>query len=687
MFDVSHVEVKNNIVLINFKEWEYREFFSNVKRVWDTSRLQYLYEKKRGAVFGRGKAQLQIDNFFLPDMCYLIEKMITDHVRRISFSSLKLYKIILDELYEKTWMINTIRQFPHIVDKKLYKDFNKEFLPKYWQEEFHDLYDNKKQQFLLNGYILGFDTGLGKTLTSITLMHILKKDKIIIIAPNNTIRDVWQNEINKIFKDKQSIWVIGDKVIDARWNIFNYEAMNKFPLIDSFFKGKNNVGIIVDECHNFRSNETKRVVELRNIQNRTKSKDVLMMSGTPIKAMGSEIIPVMSILDNFYTEEVGVIYKKVFGTTKSVALDVINSRIGNMMHRKLKKEVLPDLPNKIETTLKVKTKNGSRYTLKNVKSITAQFIEDRNKYYKDNMEKFQSMFNEACSYFETHGKYRKDEWIKYKNGINFFKKNKYTVNDPYQRDLARWMNTFEKTIIIPQLPQPHKNNFKDSKTVVKYLHLKIMGEVIGGLLSKLRVDMITEMAHSIDLKSLIDGAVKKTILFTDYVDVLKSVDLYLRKELHYKTVTVFGENTKDILVNLTNFKKKPEYNPLIATGPSLSTGTTLIEASQIIHFNKAWRDVDVEQRNSRIFRYGQDTEVTIYYLLLDTGEEPNLSTRIEEIVAWSANLFDQIIDGKSGNSIMMEELLQDYDYLNIDHANYNKEKTKSFYFNQLFKVD
>jgi len=429
------------------------------------------------------------------------------------------------------------------------------------------------------------------------------------------------------------------------------------------------------------------------MQTRTKCKDVLMMSGTPIKAMGSEIIPVISVLDNFYTDDVGIIYRKVFGTTKSVALDVINSRIGNMMHRKMKKEVLPNLPTKHETTLKVKSKNGSRYTLKNVKNITATFIEDRNKYYKDNMNKYQSMFNEACNYFDSHGKYRRDEWIKYQNGINYFKKNKYTAQDTYHRDLARWMNTFEKTIILPQLPQPHKNNFKDSKTVVKYLHLKIMGEVIGGLLSKLRVDMITEMAHSVDLKSLIESATKKTILFTDYVDVLKSVDLYLRKELHYKTVTVFGENTKDIMVNLTNFKTKPEYNPLIATGQSLSTGTTLIEASQIIHLNKPWRDADYVQRSDRIFRIGQDTDVSITSLLLDTGEEPNLSTRMEDIIKWSENLFDQIINGEETEKEVINMAVEDdEDYSNINFDNYiseiiiTTESHNRMAFNELFNL-
>lgn len=44
-----------------------------------------------------------------------------------------------------------------------------------------------------------------------------------------------------------------------------------------------------------------------------------------------------------------------------------------------------------------------------------------------------------------------------------------------------------------------------------------------------------------------------------------------------------------------------------------------------------------------IYRIGQTDDVYIYTLVLDTGGEPNLSTRLEDIVSWSQQMFDAVV--------------------------------------------
>jgi len=83
---------------------------------------------------------------------------------------------------------------------------------------------------------------------------------------------------------------------------------------------------------------------------------------------------------------------------------------------------------------------------------------------------------------------------------------------------------------------------------------------------------------------------------------------------------------------------------LIATIQTLATGVTLTEANTMFFLNKPWRHSDYSQASDRIHRRGQDTEVTIYTLLLNTGSKPNLSTRMEEVMKWSKKLFDSIVE-------------------------------------------
>ena len=47
----------------------------------------------------------------------------------------------------------------------------------------------------------------------------------------------------------------------------------------------------------------------------------------------------------------------------------------------------------------------------------------------------------------------------------------------------------------------------------------------------------------------------------------------------------------------------------------------------------------------RIYRIGQNTDVHIYNVLLNTGKELNLDTRMNDILNWSEDMFTNMIDG------------------------------------------
>ena len=75
----------------------------------------------------------------------------------------------------------------------------------------------------------------------------------------------------------------------------------------------------------------------------------------------------------------------------------------------------------------------------------------------------------------------------------------------------------------------------------------------------------------------------------------------------------------------------------------LSTGVTLIEANNMIFTNLPWRDSDYRQACDRIHRLGQQTECFITTLILDTGKDQNLSTRMEEVLSWSSDMFEKMV--------------------------------------------
>jgi len=635
-FTMFSPEIKEAGKYITVSKFPVNIFKADLKRQYNTIKIANVFDHAF-LFFGTGK--LRIHKFFLPEFVYLLTIL----------PPYPIYSKVRELIYRDTWMANTVKNFSSIID---YSAISKMlFTPMSHQKKFIDLYQDRKQKFLLNGYILAFDMGLGKTATSLFLMEGLHKDVVIIIAPKSTLLPVWSNEIDNIFKDHKEKWLPFDRPKPADFFIVNYESIDKLKNVLPYLRRAKNVGIVVDECHNFRNAKTKRVQNLKKIADLTNCKDILLMSGTPIKALGTEIIPVLELIDPFFDDESKVVFKKAFGVNVPVALDIVKNRLGIMMHRKLKTEVLK-LPKKFIKEIKIKISNGMDFTLVSVKKQVMDFIVERKAYYAKNMYKYRADYNECIVYLRSQIPYNDPDFVEYRKIVDYLTKKGYDRQNQKVVEKVAWANNYEKEVLRPLLTSELKKKFDKSKSAVKYVDLKIMGEVIGGLLSRLRVAMFKEMINNSPTCKIINDAKKKTVMFTTYVDVLKEANSYLRRKCKKDPILIYGDTSKNIKTELRKFKADETINPLVATIQTLSTGVTLVEANTVIFINKPWRDADMQQATDRIYRIGQTDDVYIYTYTLDTGNEPNLSTRMDDILAWSKEMFEGIVGEKEAEQVI-----------------------------------
>ena len=147
-----------------------------------------------------------------------------------------------------------------------------------------------------------------------------------------------------------------------------------------------------------------------------------------------------------------------------------------------------------------------------------------------------------------------------------------------------------------------------------------------------------------EIKDMINNSTKKTVIFSTILEVVD----YISKDLtdagvgNVKIVGGVG-NRMDLI---QSFKNDDDIEVLIATSQTLSTGVTLTEANQMFFFGTPWRRADYNQCCDRIYRIGQNTDVTIYNVLLDTGDKLNLSTRMNDILNWSDDMFTNMVEGE-----------------------------------------
>jgi len=530
MFFKKITQAGNKIII---KGFPIRSFSVRLSRRYKTSRLKHLYESL-GVSFG-GKGTIKIHVFFLPELVYLL--------RRMNFPVR-----LIQEIINNTWLNKVDEEIKNRVDiSRIKKEMH--CTPLHYQLEFLNKYDLYKQQYQLFGYLLSLDQGLGKTLTALMLMTCLRKKIVIIVAPNNTLNTVWVAHIKEWYKSEKKIFVANEgKELDTSYDyyIFNYEAIPKLDPLVRMLRGRGKeIGIIIDESHNFLRLEAARTTNVVELRRNLNCEDMLPMSGTPLKNAGLEIIPILLMIDKYFDAEAMAIFKKAFGLNTNIGTDILSARLSTMMYRKIKEDVIK-LPQKTEEIRKIKMRTGKEYTFAVIRKEIKEFIADRLKYHNARKGKYESDFYSVMDYLRKLPKFKNDPEFKfYLDTIADFQTRDVSMMNPNDAELVKRVNEYEKHIIIPALPAEYKKKFNSSKAAVKYLMLKINGEVIGSYLMGKRIKMTTELAEAANLTGIVDESIKKTVFFTSYVNTIETVQLYFVKR-GYKVIAVYGKTSSQV---------------------------------------------------------------------------------------------------------------------------------------------
>lgn len=598
----------------------------DIRRLWSTDKIN-------GFMFSRlTKNGFSFPKFFAPDVIYALKSISSD---RYSWTRKSSLGRVIEEITENTWLKSIQVEHPKFLDRSHLNEIK--FDLKSHQLDFLDHYEEYVPKYQLKGYLLSAAPGTGKTLTTIALALCVKADIVILIVPKNSLHRVWTAAFDgEVMKKKTPYWVSdsGLPYKGERFVIAHYEAIDK---VLGFIgqHSHSNAFVAVDESHNFNEDTAARTNLFVELCKKVDAKNVIWSSGTPLKAMGYEVIPLLKTIDPFFNPDVEARFRKIFGLKAGRAIDILRNRIGLISFKVNKQAVTDNKPT--TTTIHIKIPNGGDYTLDKIRGEMQAFIVERTAYYKEHMKRYVKIFNDAMSTHERtlQTSEQKKAFKTYRTYVEDIRK----YYDPEaMKTEAAYCNAYETKQIIPTLTdKTQRDEFKDARSVYKYVHLKIMGEALGGVLGKKRAQCHVDLVKHIPFETIIPEAAKKTVIFTSFVEALKAADTVLKAK-GFKPLLVYGETNANLSGIISDFEKNPDVNPLGATYQSLSTAVPLVMANQAIFVNMPFRDHELVQAKARIDRLGQDTPVHFVMILLDTGNEPNISTRSNEILAWSKEM-------------------------------------------------
>lgn len=299
--------------------------------------------------------------------------------------------IYLDSIKNNNYhIIETNNLFDELISNfKKYKDSkitltkkDESILREYQKDGIKWLYNIDKTGF---GGILADEMGLGKSIQTIYYIKELLKEnkdyKFLIVAPTSLAYN-WEAEFDKFGSELKYIPIIGTK--KQREEYFN--RIDKYNIIittygllredKDFYSNINFKTIVIDEAQNIKNNNTGITKTVKSMKASTR----LALTGTPIENSINELWSIFDFvmpgflgdLDNFDKK-----YRiKDFDEDANNKLNNLNKLISPFILRRRKKDVVKDLPDKIENNVFVEmTKEQKKIYLAELERVNREINE------------------------------------------------------------------------------------------------------------------------------------------------------------------------------------------------------------------------------------------------------------------------------------------------------------------------
>ena len=509
-----------------------------------------------------------------------------------------------------------------------------------FQERFIFSYYNARKKLGLDGFILSYLAGGGKTFTAIATSYIFNLCPAIITAPKSTL-DGWKKSIIKMYGNKieeNEVHIIHEynpRREKKKWKfmICNYERIEEAHSYSEYAVSKP-VALFIDEAHNFRNMKANRVQSLINVKESLGIHDVIAISATPIKSLSVELVPILRLIDPNFTEEAQAIFTRIYSRMNydTITGSIIKNRLSIYMERYTDNSSL-NLPPLEQYNVYVKLKDPEPFLIETVKNNVYKYVQehlaDARGNVRPNYEKIKQMLEHPV----------------FSNTIDSEEIKKYLrlvllkIEQPLDKEAIEsmdWIKSFEKNELKSASPQMAKEITELRKRAVYYVAI-LLGKAMGIFFIQGKIKLLIQMVaeNTEELIRIIKNSEMKTIMFATFAQPLEPIRNLLEKAGVGCVLHVGG---MDVRETMGEFANNPQKMVFLATSQSVGTGTDGLQnyANQIIFLNTSYRYVDVEQNIARVHRKGQPAKVVrIYFMHLDTGETHNILERENEILEWS----------------------------------------------------
>ncbi len=341
--DGKYLEI--NFELENIDEKEYKNILKSIK---SKSRFHKL----------KNDVILDLQEEKLEDFIKVMDNLTTDIYKDLSKQKLKLQNnkvIYLDQILnnENLDFIKGREQISTLANKIKTKDSIDNKVPENLNATLRN-YQMEGLKFFNTlshyefGGILADEMGLGKTIQAISFLLSKENKKSLVVTPTSLVYN-WKDEFENFAPDLKVLIMHGDKAqrMEALETIDEYDiVLTTYATLRNdfdYYKDRYFDYMIIDEAQNIKNPNALNTETVKNINAKVK----FALTGTPIENNLVELWSIFDYLMPGYLFNQKAFESKFVGAKKE-NLKELKKMINPFILRRLKRDVLTELPDKIE---------------------------------------------------------------------------------------------------------------------------------------------------------------------------------------------------------------------------------------------------------------------------------------------------------------------------------------------------
>jgi len=216
--------------------------------------------------------------------------------------------------------------------------------------------------------LIGDEMGLGKTIQSLAYLELHREKRPVVIVCPASLKLNWKREIEQCMNDTEVEVLSGKSPYRTTKEILiiNYDIISSWM---TYLESLDVQVLITDECHFFKSNSALRTKAIKKLAK--KIPHVIALSGTPILNRPIEIYNALTIIDPTVVSSFWEFGKRYCGAKHNgfgwdfggaTNTEELNQKLTqSVMIRRLKKDVLKDLPDKVRSFVPIGIDNRKEY--------------------------------------------------------------------------------------------------------------------------------------------------------------------------------------------------------------------------------------------------------------------------------------------------------------------------------------